>query len=80
MDLGVHWRTYFDGSTYMRDTCQFIGCRCFYDGSGFQAEKLYEEFTEHGPDVVWKRLEEILVDTKHQVVDIVAEYQKAMTR
>ena len=58
-DLGYHARVaQYDGQEIMTNECPIIGGPCYYDGSGLQAEKVFDILTEKGSEGVWKYLEE----------------------
>ena len=58
-DLGYHARVpQYDGQDIMKNECPVIGGPCYYDGSGLQAEKVFDILTEKGSEGVWKYLEE----------------------
>jgi hypothetical protein len=37
--------------------CKYTGGDCYYDGSGLEAEELFEMLTSQGSDAVWEELE-----------------------
>jgi hypothetical protein len=37
--------------------CEYIGCPCYYDGSGLNAERIYKIMLTEGSDGVWRELE-----------------------
>lgn len=57
-DLGYHSpKPQYDGQTSL--PCDLLpGGRCYYDGSGLNAEDVYTTLLTEGSDGVWKRLEE----------------------
>jgi hypothetical protein len=57
-DVGYHWhKPQYDGQEPMK--CEYVeGGQCYYDGSGLQAEKVYEILLNEGSDGVWKELEQ----------------------
>lgn len=61
-DLGFHsvepveYATQMDYCTTIYDDSQEAKKGCWYDGSGLQAEQLFEEFVAKGEDVIWERL------------------------
>lgn len=57
-DLGYHWGApHYQGQT-ARD-CEYVaGGKCYYDGSGLNAERIYETLVREGSDGVWRELEE----------------------
>jgi hypothetical protein len=58
-DLGYHARVpQYDEQEAAYDDCPIIGGPCYYDGSGLAAQRLAEQFTEHGESVIWAKLEE----------------------
>lgn len=57
-DLGYHWPTpQYEGQTDC-DCDVLPGGRCFYDGSGLQANDVYDRLTVEGLDAVWDCLAE----------------------
>lgn len=58
-DLGYHSPipTYKGQEDWGRDDCDLIGCRCYYDGSGLNAERIYEVLLREGSEGVWRELE-----------------------
>lgn len=42
----------------MADNCHVLGGKCYYDGSGLQADEWLKEFLEGGTDWLWPKLEE----------------------
>lgn len=56
-DLGYHSKTpMYEGHEPMED-CDLLGCRCYYDGSGLNAERIYGVLLKEGSDGVWRELE-----------------------
>ena len=57
-DIGYHSRVpQYDGQEKMTDNCPIIGGECYYDGSGLQAEKVFDILVEEGSEGVWKYME-----------------------
>ena len=58
-DLGYHSPipTYEGQEDYSRDDCHLLGGRCYYDGSGLNAERIYDVLLREGSDGVWRELE-----------------------
>ena len=58
-DIGYHSYTpLYEGQDILPYPCKYLGnVSCYYDGSGFQAEKLLKQFITVGDDVVWQTLE-----------------------
>lgn len=58
-DLGYHSPipTYEGQEEWGRDNCELLGCRCYYDGSGLNAERIYEVLLREGSEGVWRELE-----------------------
>ena len=57
-DLGYHaYEPQYEGQVPMGETCDLLNAPCYYDGSGLQAEGVFETLTRHGIDGVWNRLE-----------------------
>lgn len=42
--------------------CEYLGCPCYYDGSGLNATKVFDILTEKGSDGVWEYLEKYYID------------------
>jgi hypothetical protein len=62
-DLGYHSkRPLYDGQEPMGGECSVIGCACYYDGSGLNAEPVLDLLIHEGSDAVWKRLEAYYAD------------------
>ncbi len=56
-DLGYHARIpQYEGQDCMDLNCEFIGDKCFYDGSSLNAERVFNVLTEKGHDGVWEEL------------------------
>lgn len=59
-DLGYHSPipTYEGQESWGRDNCELLGgCRCYYDGSGLNAERIFDVLRAEGSDGVWRELE-----------------------
>lgn len=57
-DVGYHWdEPRYDGQSWLSCSMRAAG-RCYYDGSGLQADELFQKFTREGDGVVWRTLEE----------------------
>jgi hypothetical protein len=57
-DIGYHSpKPMYEGQTCMGH-CSYLGCDCYYDGSGLNAEPHVEPFLEEGPGHIWKVLRE----------------------
>jgi hypothetical protein len=57
-DLGYHSPTpRYDGHEPM-ETCDLLCGPCYYDGSGLNAERIYEVLLREGSDGVWRELQE----------------------
>ena len=66
-DVGYHSpRPVYAEQTPISENCEYLGGRCYYDGSGLHAETLYWKFVEEGDAVVWRELEEIYWDIVHR--------------
>ena len=58
-DLGYHSpKPMYKGHAPTKGKCQFLKGQCYYDGSGLQAEQVFELLIEKGDEAVWERLEE----------------------
>jgi hypothetical protein len=59
-DLGYHSpKPLYEGQTMLTDNCHYLNGPCYYDGSGLQAEEMYQQLIAEGSKSVWKSLEEI---------------------
>jgi hypothetical protein len=58
-DLGYHRLTpAYEGQDALTDDCEFLGGRtCYYDGSGLQAQDVFETMLREGDAAVWRELE-----------------------
>lgn len=57
-DLGYHSpKPLYEGQTSMGH-CEFIDAECYYDGSGLQADAVYEHLVREGDAGVWAALED----------------------
>ena len=62
-DLGYHSPTpMYEGQTSM-DTCHLLGGLCYYDGSGLNAERIYDVLLTEVSDGVWRELENYYYET-----------------
>lgn len=63
-DLGYHSpKPMYDGQNTM-GKCEYLnGKPCYYDGSGLNAEKVYDVLLNEGSDGVWKYLENYYNET-----------------
>lgn len=59
-DLGYHSLIpIYEGQSIISDSCEYLdGKCCYYDGSGLEAEKIYEVLLKEGSDGVWRELED----------------------
>ncbi len=59
-DVGYHAYTpQYDGQELISPSCECLdGKPCYYDGSGMNAEALFDEFVANGEDAVWAWLKE----------------------
>jgi hypothetical protein len=58
VDVGYHsHKRMYKGQTVGSDKCGVIGGRCFYDGSGLNAEPVMAKFLNKGEEALWKELE-----------------------
>lgn len=63
-DLGYHSKIpMYEGHAPMKGKCIFIEGDCYYDGSGLNAQRVYEKLLTDGDEGVWKALEEYYEDT-----------------
>lgn len=58
-DLGYHsYKPKYEGQ-YHTDNCPLLdGHECYYDGSGLNAERIYDVLLKEGSEGVWRELEE----------------------
>ncbi len=58
-DLGYHSLSpIYEGQTTISDKCEYLdGKPCYYDGSGLNAEKVFDILVREGGEAVWKFLE-----------------------
>lgn len=63
-DLGYHSPIpTYDGQSVCSESCEYFDVKpCYYDGSGLNAEKIYEVLLKEGSDGVWRKLEEFYKD------------------
>lgn len=59
-DLGYHSpKPMYEGHSICTESCEYLdGKPCYYDGSGLNAERIYEVLLKEGSDGVWRELEE----------------------
>ena len=59
VDVGYHSLSpLYEGQEICNHTCEYLnGKPCYYDGSGLQAERVYEILLKEGSEGVWKELE-----------------------
>ena len=64
-DLGYHsYELKYDGQTLLTDKCSLLNNKpCYYDGSGLNAEPIFEILISEGEEGVWKKLEEYYMYT-----------------
>lgn len=56
-DLGYHSPDPMRDDQYFSEDCEYIG-KCYYDGSGLDADEPYQILLEKGSDGVWEFLED----------------------
>lgn len=62
-DLGYHsFIPLYEGQCEQAK-CNVLGCKCFYDGSGLNAEPIYEILLREGSEGVWTALESYYDET-----------------
>ena len=63
-DKGYHsLKPIYEGQSIINRPCEYLnGKPCYYDGSGLNAESLYEILLREGSEGVWKNLEEYYVE------------------
>ena len=60
-DLGYHARVAQYEGQESRGPCELLdGAPCFYDGSGLQAQVVFDRFVAEGEEAIWETLEERL--------------------
>jgi hypothetical protein len=59
-DLGYHSPVpQYEGQSIASESCEYLdGKPCYYDGSGLNAERIYEVLLKEGSDGVWRELED----------------------
>ena len=58
-DVGYHSRKpRYEGQDVMSDDCEYLGCPCYYDGSGIAAWEVHQILLREGDKGVWKYLED----------------------
>lgn len=58
VDKGYHWSTPQYEGQEARDCDLLPGGKCYYDGSGLNAEGVYQRLLKEGSEGVWRELEE----------------------
>jgi hypothetical protein len=73
-DLGYHSRiARYDGQRPMGDACEYLdGATCYYDGSGLNAESVYERLLREGDAGVWAALEDYYRETLQSPAEAVS--------
>lgn len=62
-DLGYHSPTPKYSDQPARDNCPYLdGAPCYYDGSGLNAQRIYDVLLTKGSDGVWKELEDYYIE------------------
>lgn len=62
-DLGYHSPVpLYEGQYFMAD-CHLLNGGCYYDGSGLNAEPVYQRLLKEGGDGIWKALEDYYRET-----------------
>jgi hypothetical protein len=62
-DLGYHWRTPRYAGQEAREDCHALGgAPCYYDGSGLNANRIYEVLLREGSEGVWRSLEQMYAE------------------
>lgn len=57
-DIGYHSRVpHYEGHEPMKEDCEVIGGKCYYDGSSLQANDFYNILVQEGGEALWKALE-----------------------
>ncbi len=59
-DLGYHSKKpNYEGQEPMENECEYIGGKCFYDGSGLNAEEPFRILCNEGGEALWAYLEKV---------------------
>lgn len=62
-DLGYHSKVPMCDGDQPHPNCELLGgCDCYYDGSGLNAERIYDVLLREGSDGVWRELEAYYAD------------------
>ena len=57
-DLGYHSpKPIYEGQSPLSDDCEILGGKCYYDGSGLNAEEPFNILVTDGLEALWKFLE-----------------------
>jgi hypothetical protein len=63
-DLGYHSpKPMYEDQIPMSEKCTILGGTCYYDGSGLNAEGIFDILVREGGDAMWKALDEYYVET-----------------
>jgi hypothetical protein len=64
-DLGYHSpKPMYDGHTMMDGPCEYLdGAQCYYDGSGLNAQRIWNTLVREGSNGVWRDLREYYRET-----------------
>ena len=58
-NIGYHSpKPMYENQSPMRDECEVIGGKCYYDGTSLGASEFTETFLKEGDEAVWKMLQE----------------------
>ncbi len=58
MDIGYHSPLpMYEGQELMDDDCRILGGKCYYDGSGIEADDVLELLIKEGHQAVWEWME-----------------------
>lgn len=58
-DLGYHsLKPIYEDQTPISENCEWLNAPCYYDGSGLNAQRVFDVLLKEGSDGVWRELEE----------------------
>lgn len=61
-DLGYHSRAETEYGSHFEE-CDLLGTECWYDGSGLNAEPVFDRLLREGDEAVWDELEQYYTRT-----------------
>jgi hypothetical protein len=63
-DLGYHSPVaQYEGQEPVSDSCELLGGTCYYDGSGLNAQPVFDILITEGEEACWKALEKYYYET-----------------